>query len=88
MRRSLGMLATLALAAPLLSTGCGGTGSETAAPAAATADSGGTPSKDDALKPKGEAELVTPNQVVDPKSLIDVVKEEVKGANPSSGRLR
>jgi cytochrome c peroxidase len=85
MRRSLAMLSMLALAAPLSVAGCGGTGNETVAPGPTTAQAGGAPSRDDAPKANGEAELVTPNRAVDTKSLIDVVKEEVKGGESQLG---
>jgi cytochrome c peroxidase len=86
------MTAMLVLATPLLLTlyGCGGTGNETAAPGAGTAPpAGGAPvaeaAKREAGGTQGETQLVTPKQVVDPKSLIDVVKEEVKGGESQLG---
>jgi cytochrome c peroxidase len=86
------MGAMLLLAAPLflLSTGCGGTGNEIAAPGPGTAQpGGGAPgggaAREDSGPTTGQAELVTPDQKVDTKSLIDVVREEVKGGEEQLG---
>jgi len=91
-RRNLGIGAMLVLATPLilLSSGCGGTGNETPAPGPGTAQSGGDEpgagaAKDKTGKTTGQADLVTPNQKVDTKSLIDVVREEVKGGEEQLG---
>lgn len=87
MRHMLGSSATLALALPVLFAlgGCGGAGVEGPAnPPAATGD--GTTKVESAPKKTSEsAELVTPDRAVDPKKLIDVVKEEVKGGEAASG---
>jgi cytochrome c peroxidase len=91
MRRSLGVgIRTLvALAAPLGLIGCGGTGKETATATASRETSGGEarggPARDAASAKDGPAELVTPNRTVDPRSLVDVVKEEVKGGESQLG---
>jgi cytochrome c peroxidase len=78
----------LVVAAPLLISGCGGTGSEIAATGPAANGSGGgsaPPSKEETQKKAGTAELVTPDRAVDPKQLIDVVREEVKGGESQLG---
>jgi cytochrome c peroxidase len=82
----------LVLATPLLllATGCGGTGNETAQPGSNTAQSGGGEAGSGAAQAeasgkKGAGELVTPKQVVDTKSLVNSVKEEVKGGEATLG---
>lgn len=81
MRRGLGLLVTLIFAAPFLLAGCGqaGDGDRASAPPDGSATDRSTKSA------PGTAELVTPNRVVDPQQLVDVVREEVKGGEASSG---
>ena len=87
MRRLFGSIATLALAAPLVLAGCGGAGNETNSGSAATSSGGGgKPSATEpAKKGNGEAELVTPKQDINPKKVVDVVREEVKGGEAKEG---
>ncbi len=70
------MLALLVLASPMASLGCGGSGPETppaeAPPAAETSQA---PAKPEAAP----AEVATPQQRIDTKSVVDIVKEEAKG---------
>lgn len=77
----------------LLLGGCGGAGNEipTGAPAVPSAQpasgaqaSAADPGKEPAQQADGQAELVTPNRVVNPKQLVDVVKEEVEGGEASA----
>jgi cytochrome c peroxidase len=89
MRRILGSMATTALAMPLLllaAWGCGGAGNETAStgPPGSKAEGGGPAAGRPAAK-EDQAEEVTPVRRVDPKSLVDVVKEEVKGGEAEKG---
>jgi cytochrome c peroxidase len=84
-------LVVLALAAAL--GGCGGSGNETgsAAPAATTSSppgqgGPGTTTAAGAEKtPQGPPQQVTPEQVVNPRDVVDVVKEEVKGGEAAAG---
>jgi cytochrome c peroxidase len=86
--------AVLVLATPLLllAIGCGGTGNEATPPGPNTAQSGGGeagsgPAQTEAAKAKKKepGELVTPKPVVDPRSLVENVKEEVKGGEATAG---
>jgi cytochrome c peroxidase len=81
MRRSFAVVATMTLAAPMLLIGCGGTGNETVTPVPVpvAAESKASASKED------QASSVTPDRAVDTRSLIDVVKEEVKGGESQLG---
>ncbi len=78
---------TLASAVLLGLSGCGGTGTETEV---GGGPAGGPPadaaaSKGDASAKGGMSELTTPNRTVDPRSLTEVVKEEVKGGESQLG---
>jgi cytochrome c peroxidase len=86
-RQILGTGAVLVLATPLLlfATGCGGTGNETAPPGPNTTPSGAGEAQPQATAKNGSGELVTPKQVVDTKSLVNTVKEEVKGGEATLG---
>jgi cytochrome c peroxidase len=86
------MRVLLVLATPLavLSSGCGGTGNETAQPGPGTTQSApgersGKPVTEPAAQKSGTAELTTPKRTVDSSSLVDVVKEEVKGGEAQLG---
>jgi cytochrome c peroxidase len=90
-RQILGNAAVLVLATPLLllSAGCGGTGNETAPAGPTTSppgagEAGGGPKAEESAK-KAPGELVTPKPVVDTKSLVNTVKEEVKGGEATLG---
>ena len=90
MRKYPGTLATMTLAIPLLLSGCGGAGNEpgTPSPPANSGSQGaaGGGSLASAEKPGSEkAVSVTPERRVDPKSLVDVVKEEVQGGEAKKG---
>lgn len=79
--------------------GCGETATETAPPTAtkggpaptpasggAAANGGGGGMSGKPATPAGDtAKLVTPDRVVDPKTLVDVVKQEVKGGEATEG---
>jgi cytochrome c peroxidase len=91
-RQILGIAAVLVLATPLVLplAGCGGTGNETAQPGPNTAQSGGGEAAGGSTKAQAPAqnapgELVTPKPVVDTKSLVNTVKEEVKGGEATLG---
>jgi cytochrome c peroxidase len=91
-RQFLEKRAVLVLATPLLllMAACGGTGNETAAPGPTTAQSGsgeaaGGSAPAGAATKRPQAELVTPKPVVDPRSLVENVKEEVKGGESELG---
>ncbi|AGA29220.1 cytochrome-c peroxidase [Singulisphaera acidiphila] len=84
-----GSVTRLALAAALLTLGgCGGTGTEKEEAASAPSPSGAL----DAAAAKATdtnsadlpAKLVTPDRAVDPKKLVDVVEQEVKGGENAS----
>src|SRR3954470_5953588 len=94
-----GSITRLALAAALLALGgCGGTGNEEKEVASAPAAPGSGPSAapaegalDAAASKVGgkdsnetPAKLVTPDRAVDPKKLVDVVEQEVKGGENAS----
>lgn len=90
MRRNLGTFARLILAVPLLLSGCGGAGTETSTPSGSGPAGGGAGAQASAETPAakkgaGTAESVTPVRDVDPKSLVDVVKEEVQGGEARRG---
>lgn len=84
-----GSVTRWALAPALLALGgCGGTGTEKEEVASATSPSGSegtaaakTTDKKSADQP---AKLVTPDRVVDPKKLVDVVEQEVKGGESAA----
>lgn len=81
------LLAAIAVAAPFASVGCGGPGAEISAspkPQEPAAQAAPTPT-DPAQKGKQPAELTTPDRRVDPKQLVDVVKEEIKGGEATEG---
>src|SRR4051794_24604087 len=99
MRRNLGSFATLTVAAPLwlALSGCGGMSNETASPPTASGSADGDSAakaplnspeaeKEAALKKASEvpAHLVTPDRAVDPKKLVDVVEQEVKGGESAA----
>lgn len=90
MRRLLGMIPLWALVGPILLGGCGGSGNETN-PEGPTAQgqppstSGSPTGVADATKKETPAKDVTPVPGIDVKSLVDVVKEEVKGGEAQGG---
>ena len=88
MTRLPGLLALLAAVA--LVGGCGGAGDTPPTPttnAIASTSGGTTPQKTDQNGEGGQnpTKLTTPNRTIDPKQLVDVVKEEVQGGEKSEG---
>ena len=78
-------LAALAIAAPLALIGCGGPGTEAPPTATQSPDKGLASNPSDPAKDAMPAELTTPDRRLDPRQLIDVVKEEVKGGEATEG---
>lgn len=82
MRRSLIDFTPFVLCASLAFVGCDGKGPQPEAnPGAKTTATATAPDQ----PASGQAREVTPNRVVDPKSLVDVVEAEVKGGEVSKG---
>ncbi len=74
-------LAPSLFAASLLAVGCGGTGNDVA-PDAAQGQAGDPPAGQKTRS--GVSELTTPSERVDPKAVVDVVKEEIKGGEATA----
>jgi cytochrome c peroxidase len=82
---------TLGLALLALLTGCGGAGGDTAPPPTSTPQTGSlvATTASQAAKTSGAdqspARQLTPDRVVDPKNVVDVVREETRGGEAESG---
>jgi cytochrome c peroxidase len=90
MRWNLGTFATPILAVPLLLSGCGGAGTETSTPPGSGPAGGEAGAQASAASPAAKKgiereEPIEPVRRVDPKSVVDVVKGDVKGGEALLG---